>query len=130
MLSKIESLRKQPKHIRNRYAFWIALGTTLCIAVVWLTTVPNRFANIQHIQTQQETRGNFARVFSDLKQTISDAVGNFATSTEDAAVPAQEAPVNTIDFSTFFATSSVQKVENQGILEATNTTTATSTNIE
>lgn len=34
----IEHLREKPEHVRNRYAFWTALGVTLVIAIFWVSS--------------------------------------------------------------------------------------------
>ncbi|OIP77532.1 MAG: hypothetical protein AUK16_01655 [Parcubacteria group bacterium CG2_30_44_11] len=46
MFAKLDELRKKPKHVRNRYAFWLATIFTLCVAGVWVTTLPTRLALI------------------------------------------------------------------------------------
>ena len=44
MLDRLEKLRAKPKHVRDRYAFWVAVGVTLCVVGVWVTTLPPRLA--------------------------------------------------------------------------------------
>jgi hypothetical protein len=44
MFERLEKLRTKPKHIRDRYAFWLSAGVTLCIFGIWATTLPPRLA--------------------------------------------------------------------------------------
>lgn len=70
MLSKIEALRKQPKKIRDRYAFYSAFMVTLVIAIIWGFSLPIRYGNITQGLTDgapTETSGGFVRALSDIK---------------------------------------------------------------
>lgn len=43
-LEVIAAVRKQPKHVRSAYAFWIAAVCTAVLLVIWVTTIPARLA--------------------------------------------------------------------------------------
>jgi len=42
MFAILDKLRKKPKSVRNRYAFWLAVLFTICVAGIWVTTLPTR----------------------------------------------------------------------------------------
>lgn len=46
LLERLEALRRQPVHVRNRYAFLSALTVTLCIAIMWSISLPSRLSTI------------------------------------------------------------------------------------
>jgi hypothetical protein len=122
MLKKIEALRKQPKYIRNRYAFWSALGVTLLIVSIWALTIPARFSSTDIVEDQnQNDLSVFAQKISDVIQssieTMTTAKSNVEYAREE---PPTENTENTLDFETMFATSSAEK-------NATSTQQGTST---
>ena len=73
LLRWIEQTRKKPKEVRNQYALFGAVITTLCIALVWGVTLPYKFKTIGQAPAEvEETTGAFA-------QFLSHAKDNFAT---------------------------------------------------
>lgn len=42
LFDRLDALRHKPKHVRNRFAFSVAAGTTLIVLLVWSTTIPSR----------------------------------------------------------------------------------------
>lgn len=42
LLDTIDAMRKQPKHVRSGYAFWVAVSCTLVVLLLWVTTIPAR----------------------------------------------------------------------------------------
>jgi hypothetical protein len=83
LLKKIESLRKQPKHIRNRYAFGTAATVTLIIALVWSVSLPGRFYG-QSTTNNTDSDGSekISETFSNLSNTISESMGDIKMQAE------------------------------------------------
>lgn len=71
MLDKIEALRKEPKHIRNRYAFLIALCISCLVALIWALTLSARFAEPASVEVKQEEGApDWTEVFGRVKESI------------------------------------------------------------
>lgn len=83
LIEKIEALRKKPKAVRNRYAFSIALSTTLLIAIVWAVGVPARFDRV--VMVNEETNNNREEVseqLMQLRELVADSVSDIKTQAE------------------------------------------------
>jgi hypothetical protein len=120
MLNKIEALRKQPKHIRDRYAFWIAIFLTCFVVAVWALTLPSRFVQeepTQDVVSEEDSSFGelFGSVFNQAAERFKDLQGPVATSTETT-------PSNQLDFEALLASSTL---EAELDAELTSTTTAT-----
>tara|TARA_B100000745_G_scaffold283015_1_gene216719 strand:- start:285 stop:680 length:396 start_codon:yes stop_codon:yes gene_type:complete len=72
MLRKIEKLRKEPKEVRNRYAFWVALLFTTVVTVFWLTSLPARMQVFTGVAPQEKTAGGFTRMWQSMKASVLD----------------------------------------------------------
>lgn len=114
MLKKIEALRKEPRHVRNRYAFWTAFCVTLLIIVVWASTLPARFGQTEAPVAHQR-ESNWGEYKNALGSVLSGAFSRFgAIKTEKDA----ETPPERIDFVELVASSTNAE------------TTATSTDVQ
>lgn len=83
MLEKLESLRTQPKYIRNRYAFWTASMLTLIIASFWLTSLPSRFApQVTQTATPAVAGSSFWNTFGKIIQDIKNSPNSFKGTSE------------------------------------------------
>lgn len=82
MLKKIESLRKKPRHVRNRYAFWTALIFTLILGVVWGTTLPARFTYTTENATNPESLGDFNDALGGISTNLSETLSTIRTEAE------------------------------------------------
>jgi len=102
MLRKIEAARKQPKHIRNRYAFWISLGVTSVIAVFWLSSVPSRFSTQEMTLQKYPMEGGVSRIFNQMRASVSETAENNIPSTTTEHNEEMDEKIN---FETFFSTS-------------------------
>jgi hypothetical protein len=74
MLFKIlDSIRSKPKHIRDQYAFGIALFCTLAIGGVWALSLPARFAGTTQVAALASTTNAapFANFLTQLKHQFS-----------------------------------------------------------
>lgn len=111
MLKKIEALRMQPKHIRNRYAFWIALFVASCIAVVWILSVPVRFSQPEDVTDSDSTQINeFSDTASDILSRFTGAVEAIRSTSEYVkSEQSQETVEATLDLNAMIASSSMQK---------------------
>jgi hypothetical protein len=114
MIEKIEALRKKPRHVRNRYAFWVAVLITLVIVGVWSLTLPARISHIEGVQAEKleeendlsEISRTLGSVFSRAKNAFS-MIGNQASSTSSST---QDVPVRQdLDFKALLASSSEQQ---------------------
>lgn len=124
MLKKIESLRQQPKSVRDRYAFFTALGVTFLIAAVWAVSLPSRYASIAEVTSElpkSEEVGNFARVFGDIKSQLQASIA----SVKNTPVPGNE---ESEAEETTVSANSAYEIDIAGMFTATSTTnTSTST---
>lgn len=94
LLSKIESLRKQPKSVRNRFAFIFALSSTLIVASIWAISLPSRVnfepevvakdKNAPTIPTVTEQLSQMRNLVEDSLEDIRTQAGliDFASTTE------------------------------------------------
>jgi hypothetical protein len=101
MLKQIEALRKQPIHIRNRYAFWIALSTTLVIAFFWGLQLPNKLSVEGKDTVAEDTSGSsfihtLGEITSNFKNTLRN-VGSTASYQRKASDTEEVEPSNTLD---------------------------------
>ncbi len=104
MLKKIEALRKAPKEVRNRYAFWTAALFTSVIILFWLVSVPAKLAFFNTVATPEvELQGGVSRTFSDLRNLISTPEAE-----KETEVP-EEIIVDGMDFNTFFVASTTSE---------------------
>ena len=114
MLGKIEELRKEPKPVKDRYAFYIAFLLTAVIGGVWLSTIPSKFAEVDNELKTSDQPGGFKRAFSDVQGQFSNAFATIKASLPEAAeedvtrvVPeAVPSTDNQIDIAAMFATTS------------------------
>lgn len=75
LLRWIENARKKPKTVRNQYAFFGAVILTSCIGLIWVATLPGRFANLDLAETEtEETTGAFAQFLSNAKQNMAATI--------------------------------------------------------
>jgi hypothetical protein len=116
MLKKIEAIRKRPIEVRKRYAFWSALAFTTVVAFFWIMSIPSRLEVLTSgPQVETQTQGGVARSFTDLRASISDGLGNLQQIKQEVieseAVPtaAPSQNENTINFDTFFSTSTIEE---------------------
>ena len=113
MLQKIESIRKKPKEVRQRYAFWGAFGFTGIIVVFWLVSLPSQLNFVLDVPSEetQRVQGGFARSFAGLRASISSVMdkGEKGEVVPEAVVPVSTAAsgtAQTLDFESFFSTTS------------------------
>lgn len=69
----LDSIRSKPKHIRDQYAFGIAVFCTLAIGGVWSLSLPARFAGPSNVATlaSSTNAAPFANFFTQLKNQFS-----------------------------------------------------------
>ena len=92
MLKKIEALRKKPKNIRNRYAFWIATIATLVVVVVWGTTLPTRFAQTAENTSTSAGLDEFGNALGEISSNLSDTLNSVRSQAELYEAEYREAP--------------------------------------
>lgn len=128
MIEKIEALRKKPRHVRNRYAFWIALLITLVIVGVWSLTLPSRISNIEGTQAEvpeaessaSSISKNLNSAFSRMKDAFS-LISKQASSTDPAS---EDVPLRQdLDFKALLASSSEQQALQNASTSASTTAT-------
>ena len=78
MLKQIERLKREPKEVRDRYAFYVATLATLVIAIIWASSLPPKFSNLaaEVEPTDNDETGGFSRAFSDLRQQAATAIAS------------------------------------------------------
>ena len=65
ILSKIESLRKKPKVVRVRYAFWMSTVFTAVITAFWVTSLSVQMQSMSGSVPQADQQGIVSRSLSD-----------------------------------------------------------------
>ena len=128
MLKKIESLRQKPTHVRNAYAFWIALCVTLLIAFLWSTTLPAKFSNTSATSTviQNEEQGSsFFHTLGEIKSSLLSSFANFRSTTQYVreAKPEEEVDPNVLDLKKIYE----ESLKNQQTTTTTSELSASST---
>jgi hypothetical protein len=108
MLKNIETIRKKPKEVRDRYAFWGAFFITFVIASFWLVSVPSRlsiFTNTQVVE-KEKIQGGFSRSFSSLKASLLSGIKKSEDIQIEPEIVVPNDNNDVIDFNTFFASTS------------------------
>ncbi len=91
MLRKtIGKLRRQPTHVRDGVAFWVASGFAFMVCVLWLFNNPIRFAEV-FVDTSEGPQKSFFEEMSQQVAAVKEAVPNSEPST---ATPANTEPQN------------------------------------
>ena len=82
-----EHLESKSSSVKSQYAFGVASVITILIALVWVSTLPARFAQKgpSEVTTEKETKG-FSELFSDTKNQL----GNIVQSTKKSDEPKVE----------------------------------------
>jgi hypothetical protein len=97
MFTKLEALRKKPKHVRDRYAFWFASLATFCIAGVWATTLPAKFSTIMGVDVTTpvevaEANSRWSDMLASVRAGISGLVSDEEATTTVKAEATSSAP--------------------------------------
>jgi len=128
MLRKIESLRKQPKEVRNRHAFVIASIITAVIALVWVLHLPSQFADEEKVAREaakDQPKSSFVQGFVDLYGQAKNSISNTFSSSELESEETTQAPIaEEIDFRTLLESSSAA-YESTSITSSSTTTSST-----
>lgn len=84
-----KNLRRKPRAVRERYAFWYAAGATGVIALIWTLSLQYRLDDTftEGEFAADEQVGAFANFFSDAKQNFANVI-----SSADDAEPLPEDP--------------------------------------
>lgn len=91
MLRKtIGKLRRQPKHVRDGVAFWVASGFVCIVSVLWLFNNPIRFAEV-FVDTSEGPQKSFFEEMAQQVAAVKEAVPN---SEPNTATPANTEPQN------------------------------------
>lgn len=97
----LDTVRSKPKHIRDQYAFGIAIFCTLAIGGVWSLSLPARFAGDSNVASvvNSTNAAPFANLFTQLKnqfsgvaETISESLP--ATTTPDSIASTTQAALD------------------------------------
>ncbi len=69
----LDTIRSKPKHVRDQYAFGIAVAFTLVIGGVWSLSLPSRFAGGSQVAALASTTNAapFSNFFTQLKHQFS-----------------------------------------------------------
>jgi hypothetical protein len=69
----LDTVRSKPKHVRDQYAFGIAIAFTLVVGGVWSLSLPSRFAGGTQVAALASTTNAapFANFFTQLKHQFS-----------------------------------------------------------
>ena len=98
-MSKLESLRQQPKVVKQQYAFGGAVLITGIIAGLWAVALPNTLAERAPEPVAAESQSGLAAdFFADLGQSVANVFAAFtasssAATTNDAGLATSTAPI-------------------------------------
>lgn len=128
MLRKIESLRKQPKQVRNRYAFWVALSVTAVITLVWVITLPDKISDFE-VGVSDDTRNElstFANVINDIKGNVVESFADLRDAGEEVATTTPSS--TTQDFSVLLKATRTEetRVQQEVLIGTTSSASSTS----
>lgn len=119
MLRKIEALRKKSPEVRNRYAFWIALGVTSVIAVFWVVSMSTQFEVLTGKSMEsKKTEGSISRTFSNMKAFVSNGLDQVPDVKElyvESEEESQTTSSTSIDFNTFFQASTTKPSSTESV---------------
>ena len=77
-MSFLERIRQKPRAVRTQYAFFTSLMVTGLVAVVWLTSLPERFNQAEIATTESaesaQTFSEFSQVFSAARDTVANTI--------------------------------------------------------
>lgn len=75
----LDELRRKPKHVRDRYAFFGALFVTLCIAMVWFVALGVRYSapTSDVASSSQNVRSEYSSVWTTFTHSIGQAFSRF-----------------------------------------------------
>lgn len=92
LIEHIESLRTQPRSVRNSYALGVALSFTGLIAIVWLISLPSRFEEAMTASSDDASDGPGLREeLSGLGNMLSDNLSELRTQAEIIGALSSEA---------------------------------------
>lgn len=73
LLRVLKSIRRRPKHVRDRYAFWIAASMTGLVVTLWAWQLPNRFSDTVAPATQPAASASaFSSFINEAKERFSN----------------------------------------------------------
>ena len=78
LIRLISTVRQKPKHIRDQYAFWIAIGCTVLIGVVWLSGLTERVVTDSQTANDAESSGVFSGFVSEITGQFSEVADNIS----------------------------------------------------
>lgn len=81
MRKLFQHIRRQPKHIRDNYAFGVAASFTALVLVFWgVARVDNGLVDVNFVS--DESKAPFATLIKESKERFSALKGNIASSSE------------------------------------------------
>lgn len=80
--SAIRYVRRQPKPVRDRYAFAVALSITAFVGLIWSVTLPERFAAVGSVA---EEKNSATRPFASLWGGLKDQVASLGDAFRDVS---------------------------------------------
>ncbi len=78
-MSFLKNLQSKSPNTKAQYAFGIASGVTLVIAIVWVTTLPAQFAKLS---SEEESADESADGITDFLSDTKDQLGNVIDATD------------------------------------------------
>lgn len=80
-------LRSKPKMLRDQLAFGGAVGLTAVIALVWLVSLPDRFAQVAAtapVEEVEESRGAFQNLFEGIRSQVASVQDSLSELEEES----------------------------------------------
>lgn len=127
-----DHLESKSSSVKSQYAFGVASVVTILIALVWVSTLPARFAQKGPLEvTTEEEKNGFSELFNDTKNQL----GNIIQGTQKTDVPEVETKsldalsMDTSPEESNSLGSSVAALHTTGVIEETSTGTSSSVEI-
>lgn len=98
----LRHIRRQPREVRESYAFFSALTVALCIGAVWAVQLPDRLSNIGAIDTQVpmadtvSSEGNplpFSHMISRIQASVVEL--SWGEDSDEVSLTPQTSPTDT-----------------------------------
>lgn len=98
-MSWLRNLQHQPKSVRDQVAFWMAGGLTGLIALVWVVSLPSRFAEKEVVVEQKPAAEDAADTDAktELTNILKDAGGQLSNLYQAVAGPATTTTASSSD---------------------------------
>ena len=80
----VRAVRKKPKAVKDRYAFWSAAVLTGIVATVWMTSLTSGIQPVVEVETESAQLPNESTSLGDMVGELREEVANLSDSVRTA----------------------------------------------